>query len=65
MITLHCTIQGGQFIFINTDAPNNETDQIEFFSMVSKLLQDLNLKLEEYTISYIWGGDFTSPCKTY
>ena len=64
MITLHCSIQGEQFVFINTYAPNNETDQIEFFSNVGKVLQDLNLELEEeYTVSYIWGGDFNCPLK--
>ena len=65
MITLHCTIQGEQFVFINTYyAPNNEIDQIEFFSMVGKIIQDLNLESEEeYTVSYIWGGDFNCPLK--
>ena len=47
MITLHCTIQGEHFVFINTYAPTHEIDQIEFFSMVGKALQDLNLELEE------------------
>ena len=54
MITLHCTIQGEHFVFINTYASNHEIDQIEFFSMVGKALQDLNLELEEeYNVSCI------------
>ena len=32
--------------------------------MVGKIFQDLNLESEEeYTVSYIWGGDFNCPLK--
>ena len=38
MLILNCEIQGQNFVFINTYAPNTEIEQVEFFEFVYREL---------------------------
>ena len=38
MLILNCEIQGENFVFINTYAPNTEIEQVDFFEFVYREL---------------------------
>ena len=57
-IIIQCEIQGKEFTFINTYAPNTELDQVLYFTDLRELF--LTLECGD-NASFVWGGDFNCP----
>ena len=54
-IILMCEIQGSEYLLVNVYAPNNENQQLVFYSELEECIS--SLKLPDNTL-IIWGGDF-------